>query len=171
MLFRLALVFSVVGGFLAHPYPNGRKEASEKAKKYHKEKIAVTVEYCEHYCGVWYGLANSGWNSAAEHWKNTPKSYKLPGWEEGAMALWTGGSKGFGHCAIGTPHGDNAQHQNVFSTDYPTMGLVGHVDAATITKAWGLNFKGWYKAYFPKAVFLNGTWLNKTTNLINTEFV
>jgi hypothetical protein len=136
------------------------------AKKYHAEKHHVTPEECEHYCGVWYGLASSGWASATAHWEGTPDNEKLTEWREGAMALWTGGSHGYGHCAIGDPEGPAKTGKcagcDIFSTDYPTTGLVGHTSHKTITSAWGLAWKGWAKPYFPNAIFLNGTWANGT---------
>jgi hypothetical protein len=130
------------------------------AKKYHTEHKSVVPEECEHYCGVWYGLQSTGWPSAADHYKGLPAKEKLTDWEEGAMALWTGGSHGYGHCAIGTPSPGSVG--DIFSTDYPTTGFVGHTHHTTITSSWGLKWEGWSKPYFPNAIFLNGTWANGT---------
>jgi hypothetical protein len=77
------------------------------------------------------------------------------------MALWTGGSHGYGHCAIGQGH-DGKGKFDIYSTDYPTTGFVGHTDHKTITSAWGLDWQGWSLPYFPHAIFLNGTWANGT---------
>jgi hypothetical protein len=79
------------------------------------------------------------------------------------MALWTGGSHGFGHCAIGDPTGPTGKDgKDIFSTDYPTTGFVGHTNHKTITSAWGLQWGGWAKPWFPNAIFLNGTFANAT---------
>ena len=98
-------------------------------------------------CKTRYGLSASGWESATANWEGTPASYKLSGWEEGALAFWTGGSQNYGHCTIGAP-----KTGTIFSTDYPKSGYVGHTTTGNITEHWGLKFAGWAKAYFPKAV-------------------
>jgi len=111
---------------------------------------------------VWYGLSSTGFASAAQHWEDTPTSHRLAGWEEGALAFWTGGSHGYGHCVIGAQHKDT-----IFSTDYPRTGRVGHTTVADITKAWGLRFAGWAKAYFRTGIAANATQAAKYTQAAN----
>ena len=91
--------------------------------------------------GVWYGLAHSGFDNANAHFEQTPASYKLPGWEVGALAFWVGGTKG--HVAIG-----DEKLGHVYSTDYPSGKLVGHGTIEEVTGWCGHTFKGWYKPYF-----------------------
>jgi hypothetical protein len=143
-------------------YPNTPTAASEKAKTYYDEQKPTTPGECDHYCAVWYGLSSSGWASAAANWAGTPSSHRLSGYEEGALAFWTGGGGGYGHCTIGSPKTDT-----IFSTDFPKSGFVGHTTVAGINSAWGnLKFAGWAKAYFPNAVTFNGTALNATANAV-----
>mmetsp|Transcript_36624 Transcript_36624/g.53796 ORF Transcript_36624/g.53796 Transcript_36624/m.53796 type:complete len:182 (-) Transcript_36624:110-655(-) len=137
---------------------NDPTTASETAKSYYDNQTPITPDECDHYCGVWYGLAHSGFSSAAEHWAQTPDSYKLSAYEEGALAFWTGGSSGAGHCTIGSPESDT-----IFSTDYPTKGFVGHTSVDEINSHWtSLQFAGWARAYFPNGVTDDGLFLNDT---------
>ena len=137
---------------------NDPTTASEKAKSYYDNHTPITPYECDHYCGVWYGLAHSGFSSAAEHWEKTPASYKLSGYEEGALAFWTGGSSGAGHCTIGSPKAGT-----IFSTDYPTKGFVGHTTVGELNSHWtDLHFAGWARAYFPNGVTNDGKLLNRT---------
>ena len=151
-----------------HParlHMNDPTTASEKAKSYYDNHTPITPYECDHYCGVWYGLSHSGFPSAAEHWEETPASYKLSGYEEGALAFWTGGSSGAGHCTIGSPKADT-----IFSTDYPTKGFVGHTTVGDINSHWtDLNFAGWARAYFPNGVANDGVFLNRTQNNIRSS--
>jgi hypothetical protein len=84
----------------------------------------------------------------------------LTDYEEGALAFWTGGSGGAGHCTIGAP-----ESETIFSTDYPTKGFVGHTTVDEINSHWtDLQFAGWAKAYFPNGVEAKtGALLNETT--------
>lgn len=137
---------------------NDPTTASEKAKSYYDNNTPITPDECDHYCAVWYGLSHSGFSSAAEHWAKTPASYKLSGYEEGALAFWTGGSSGAGHCTIGSPKADT-----IFSTDYPKKGFVGHTTVGDINSHWtDLKFAGWARAYFPNGVTNDGILLNRT---------
>ena len=144
-----------------HParlHMNDPATASEKAKSYYDNNTPITPDECDHYCAVWYGLSHSGFSSAAEHWDKTPASYKLSGYEEGALAFWTGGSSGAGHCTIGSPKLDT-----IFSTDYPKKGFVGHTTVGDINSHWtDLKFAGWARAYFPNGVTNEGMLLNRT---------
>ena len=142
MKFQLVLLTSTIASATL-PSP---ATASEKAKSYYDNQTPVTPGECDHYCGVWYNQSSSGFASATAHWNATPASYKLAAYEEGALAFWTGGSGGYGHCTIGAPKADT-----IFSTDYPTRGFVGHTTTAQITSSWGLTWAGWAKAYFPNA--------------------
>ena len=84
--------------------------------------------------------------------------YKLSDYEEGALAFWTGGANGAGHCTIGAP-----KASTIFSTDYPTKGFVGHTTVGDINSHWtDLTFAGWAGAYFPNGVTEDGSFLNDT---------
>ena len=65
---------------------NDPTTASELAKSYYDNHTPVTPHHCDHYCGVWYGLPSSGFNTAAAHWAAIPASYKLGGYEEGGLS-------------------------------------------------------------------------------------
>ena len=137
---------------------NDPTTAAETAKSYYDNQTPIAPDECDHYCGVWYGLAHSGFSSAAAHWAATPASYKLSAYEEGALAFWTGGSGGAGHCTIGSPKADT-----IFSTDYPTKGFVGHTTVGDINSHWtDLTFAGWARAYFPNGVTNDGVFVNET---------
>ena len=119
-------------------------DAAALAKKYYEQQTHLTGQgLCDHYAGVWYGLAHSGFTDANAHWAATPASYKLPGWEVGALAFWHGGTHG--HVAIG-----DVKLGEVYSTDYPKALYIGHASTATISSWVGssMTFKGWYKPYF-----------------------
>lgn len=134
---------------------NDPTTAAEKAKSYYDNQTPITPDECDHYCGVWYGLSASGFPTAADHWAQTPDSYKLSGYEEGALAFWTGGA---GHCTIGAVKSDT-----IFSTDYPSKGFVGHTTVDEINSHWTeLTFAGWARAYFPNGVTTDGVFLNST---------
>ena len=145
-------------------------DAAALAKKYYEQQTHLTGQgLCDHYSGVWYGLAHSGFTDANAHWAATPASYKLPGWEVGALAFWHGGTHGHGMSAPATPPlcrlltrplrsarrpppvaiGD-VKLGEVYSTDYPKALYVGHASTATISSWVGssMTFKGWYKPYF-----------------------
>ena len=106
------------------------------------------MQECDHYVGIYYGLPHSGFHTANEHWQKTPPSYKLSGWQPGALAFWTNigsGPNAAGHVAIG-----DVKLGKLYSTDYPTPLYVGHGSRAAIS-SWvgsGHTFQGWYKPYF-----------------------
>lgn len=111
------------------------------AQSYYDNQTPVDVGYCDHYVGVWYGLAHSGFDDAISHWNAIPATQKLPGWQPGALAFWSGGDHG--HVAIGNHAG------KVYSTDFPTSGRVGEAEVNDISSAWGKTFLGWTLPYFP----------------------
>lgn len=55
----------------------------------------------------------------------------------GAPALWTGGSHGAGHIAIGTGNGD------CWSSDAGGGGIVAKVNIDELTQRWRITFEGW----------------------------
>ena len=125
---------------------NAMAAASALAKQYYEQQTPLTGKgLCDHYIGVWYGLAHSGYTDANAHWAATPGSYKLPGWEVGALAFWLGGEHG--HVAIG-----DEKLGHVYSTDYPKPLFVGHgsTDAVSAWVGSSYTFKGWYKPFFGK---------------------
>lgn len=61
----------------------------------------------------------------------------------GAIALWLGGSKGYGHAAVVLGHKHGVWH--VLSTDILGAGSVRLVPIDKITSAWGQRLVGfWY---------------------------
>lgn len=120
---------------------NSMAQASANAKEYYVNKVRLSdVDLCDHYVGIWYGLPHSGFLSALDHWKSTPPSYRLSGWQPGALAFWDGGN---GHVAIG-----DEKQGNVYSTDFPTSLYVGHASIDAISKGFNKKFLGWTKPYY-----------------------
>ena len=75
---------------------------------------------------------------AATAWKHATNRHKGdPGVPRGGMAYWTGGSKGYGHIAVGVGGG------KVRSTDAGGSGKVATVSVGYIADVWGLTYAGW----------------------------
>lgn len=55
----------------------------------------------------------------------------------GALVLWTGGRNDHGHAAYSLGAGE------IISTDLPTRGRVGRVEAGQPERSWGLKPAGW----------------------------
>lgn len=55
----------------------------------------------------------------------------------GAMAYWVGGSKGYGHIAVGVGNG------KVRSTDAGGAGKVRTIDVGWVETHWGMPYVGW----------------------------
>ena len=120
---------------------NTMAQASANGKHYYEAHIKLTgVKLCDHYVGIWYGKAHSGFHSAYDHYKQTPPSYKLGGWQPGALAFFDGGD---GHVAIG-----DEKLGKTYSTDWPGPLYVGHASVEEIASKWGKTFLGWYKPYY-----------------------
>lgn len=83
--------------------------------------------------------AVDGWRKArAEgrvvHARDIKSSLDIPA---GTIAYWSGGSKGYGHAAITSGHGQ------VVSTDAPRYGVIGEVNIGWIAANWGMTFLGY----------------------------
>lgn len=80
--------------------------------------------------------APAGTPSASAAWANA--RYKRAGTPpRGFPVYWTGGSRGYGHIAISDGGGW------CWTTDYRRDGRVDRVPIATITRNWGLHYRGW----------------------------
>ena len=103
--------------------------------------------FCDHYVAYFYGLPSSGHASAFEHWSSIPAAKHYTGWRPGALAFFSGGSKGYGHIAIG-----DVSAGMVYTTDLvrgkDKDGYVGHESIAAIESLWGLHFLGWTQPMF-----------------------
>ena len=121
---------------------NSMAQASANGKNYYENHIKLTgTHLCDHYVGIWYGKPHSGFPSAYNHWQQTPSSYKLSGWQPGALAFFSDG--GNGHVAIG-----DEKLGKTYSTDWPGPLYVGHASVEEIASKWSKTFLGWYKPYF-----------------------
>lgn len=95
------------------------------------------VGMCDNFVANMFGYSSSGYPTASNHWSSIPGNEKHPGdlnAPAGALMFWGGGA---GHVAISDGHG------GIFSTDYPTSGMVSHVDAGVISGKWGKPYLGW----------------------------
>jgi hypothetical protein len=86
-----------------------------------------------------YGVSAS-FPSAADAWRGA--SFKHPvdsGMQvpRGAPVFWTGGSKGFGHIAIGTGNG------HCWSSDAGGPGRTAKVSIDELTRRFNIDFQGW----------------------------
>ena len=124
---------------------NSMAAASAEGKRYYENHIKLEgTHLCDHYVGIWYGKSHSGFPSAYDHYKATVAqgpSYKLGGWQPGALAFFSDG--GNGHVAIG-----DEKLGKTYSTDWPGPLYVGHASTDEIAHKWGKTFLGWYKPYF-----------------------
>lgn len=115
--------------------------AAAAAKAYMSSgKPLAGVNECDHYVAKWYGLANSNYHNALEHWNDIPAKHHLGGWEVGALAFWDSGD---GHVAIGAE--DSGK---VYSTDWPSNLEMGETTPSAISSKWHKNFLGWTQPYF-----------------------
>lgn len=93
--------------------------------------------------GDWDGDGDAdavdGWNKAKAHGNVVPASKisKLSTIPAGVMLYWSGGSRGYGHAAVGVGGG------KMVSTDLPTTGRVGKVAISMAHDRWGLTFLGY----------------------------
>lgn len=80
--------------------------------------------------------APAGTRDAATAWANA--RYKRSGTPpRGFPVYWTGGSRGFGHIAVSDGDGW------CWTTDYRREGRIDRVPIASITRNWGLRYRGW----------------------------
>lgn len=96
------------------------------------------VGMCDNFVANMFGYNASGYPTAINHWNSIPSQDKHPGdmnAPAGALMFWGGGSAG--HVALSDGHG------GIFSTDYPSPGMVSHVNADVISKSWGKPYLGW----------------------------
>jgi Putative peptidoglycan binding domain len=97
------------------------------------------VGFCLQYVRTAYGV-DARFPSAAAAWRGAQfqhpvtKGALVP---RGAPVLWTGGSHGAGHIAIGTGNGD------CWSSDAGGSGVVAKVNIDELTSRWKIDFQGW----------------------------
>lgn len=95
------------------------------------------IGMCDNFVANMFGYTSSGYPTAASHWGSIPSGDKHPGDMQapaGALMFWGGGA---GHVAISDGSG------GIFTTDYPTSGMVSHVQATVISGSWGKPYLGW----------------------------
>lgn len=106
------------------------------------QKAAATTRWavgmCDNFVANMFGYSASGYPTAINHWNSIPANEKHPGdmnAPAGALMFWGGGSAG--HVALSDGHG------GIFSTDYPSPGVVSHVSASVIGSQWHKPYLGW----------------------------
>lgn len=83
--------------------------------------------------------AVDGWKKAAANGRVVPAS-KINNYADipaAVMLFWSGGSKGYGHAAVGIGSGQ------MISTDLPERGKVGRCPIALCEQKWGHKFLGY----------------------------
>jgi hypothetical protein len=121
-------------------------QAAARARAYSTYKIGYCLNFvwhCIDYPKV-AGLAsaNAAWSAARQKvTSGTPPA--------GAPVYWSGGK--YGHIAVSLGGG------YCRSTDYPSKGRVGTVSIASLTKQWGLRYRGWSRDYAGKSIIGLGT--------------
>lgn len=127
------------------------KQAVDYARKQAKSPDKDYTGLCLHFCAWVFGFESSGVRSAADFWRSTPASQKRPGDRKppvGAIACWTGGSKGFGHAAPVV--GYNGDEPMIATNDIKRTGKIDIIPLREVEKAWGSQtYVGWAKPYFP----------------------
>jgi hypothetical protein len=95
---------------------------------------------CQQYVRSCFDLGGY-YASAADAWRGAKKKHTLSGdgssAPRGVPIFWLGGSKGYGHIAMGLGNG------MCRSTDWPSRGKVGDVKIDTITRTWHQDLVGW----------------------------
>lgn len=118
-----------------------------------------TYGMCDNFVANMYGYSHSGYNTAIEHWRDTPSSLKHPGDMKapaGALMFWSGGD---GHVALSLGDG------NIVSTDIGGPSTVSTAPASDITTKWGKPYLGWAYPYFQgsEASTTIGKWTGSTS--------
>lgn len=120
------------------------------------------VGMCDNFVANMFGYTSSGYPTAANHWASIPGNDKHPGdmnAPAGALMFWGGGA---GHVAISDGSG------GIFTTDYPTSGVVSHVSAGVISGQWGKPYLGWSVPVFQGQV---GSTSGTATNASSAGFI
>lgn len=76
-----------------------------------------------------YGTATIAWQHTHRRHTGTPPL--------GVPVYWTGGTHGYGHVALSDGHG------YVWSNDVLRHGKIDRVSIGSITRNWGLTYRGW----------------------------
>jgi hypothetical protein len=109
------------------------KEAARPSENYDNR--------CDHFVGICYGLAHSGYDSAIVHWKSIPAAHKHSGRPPaGGVAYWDIGKHG--HTAIVVAPGAIA------SNDIVIQGRVSVVRIGRIAESWRARYLGWADPFF-----------------------
>jgi hypothetical protein len=104
--------------------------------------------HCDHFVGICYGLAHSGYESAIVHWKAIPGAHKHSGPPvTGGVAYWDIGT--WGHTAIVVAPG------TIASNDIVVKGRISVVRIGRIEESWRTSrYLGWADPYF------HGSWID-----------
>lgn len=116
----------------------GGKGADYAAKQVGK---SCKVGWCQATVNSWYGVGPSGGSATAafqtaKQRVTTGNSNAIP---RGAKVHWSGGSKGYGHVAIGVGNG------KCISTDWPRGRTIGVARIDDISRKWGLRLQGYVR--------------------------
>jgi hypothetical protein len=108
-------------------------EARSPSENYHN--------LCDHFVGVCYGLAHSGYPSAIEHWRAIPAKHKHTGMPPpGGVPYWDIGK--FGHTAVAVTTG------TIASNDIVRKGRISVVRIGLVAEAWHAHYLGWADPFF-----------------------
>ena len=108
-------------------------EARTPSENYHN--------LCDHFVGICYGQAHSGYPSAIAHWRDIPAKHKHSGLPPaGGVAYWDVGK--FGHTALAVTCG------TIASNDIVRKGRISVVRIGLIAEAWNAHYLGWADPYF-----------------------
>lgn len=101
---------------------------------------------CLHWSACTYGFYASNIYDAISFFRLMPSAYKSHSRDapKGALAVWSGGSRGHGHVA---PVVDDSPRL-IASTDIRRVGKVDVVPIGEIESRWGQRWEGWCKPYF-----------------------
>lgn len=121
---------------------------------------------CDHFVGLAYGQAHSGYESAKAHWAQTPANLKHANDTRppvGALVFFSGGD--YGHVAIVTGKAPNGEP--IITTTH-TQG--GKPVEMPLSKAAGLGYSGWATPYFGgKTAKLDGATLTRAVSVVGSE--
>ena len=108
-------------------------EARSPSENYHN--------LCDHFVGVCYGRAHSGYPSAIAHWHAIPSEHKHSGLPPaGGVAYWDVGT--YGHTALAVTCG------TIASNDIVRKGRISVVRIGLVAEAWHARYLGWADPYF-----------------------
>ena len=137
------------------------------AVKFATDTSGLYPNLCDHFVGLAYGKAHSGYPSAKDHWAQTPAKLRHPGDTNapvGALVFFNGAGQ-YGHVAIVT--GKTAKGEPIITTTH-TQG--GRPVEMPLSQAKGLGYSGWATPYFQgKTAKLSGANLSNAVSTVASD--